>query len=576
MTFVVWWALARPSMLRDYDGRKLPVNSTARSIVIILYLFAYVLLVVLFELLPEAASKVSHAISLSPQLANMFEGKSPLLSIIVLGAMLQIPFVKEAERSMVVWLHSARHLHADSVDLAKQIINGEFEPSLDEQRLNLETAERYGLLVLDDRIDGLDRLPTAKNWRKVAALLRLLRDWNSNDGRVLSKTDMDLLEEIESKHERKSSLAATFIKMIEHARRGGEAAEAVTEIVRVLSAAPQIDNDSVSQVAAKVKSILPAATEAGQKPLRLTADQLRANMAEIDGYFEYEYRELLQQTADLAARSVMLSGEEAAERLETLKGVGFEGLGRIDRINIDRISWMFLLVFGSGFLTLLLGMGATMTQQQAEGTARFSFAMAIAALVGAVVGSRRRLARALHTPWGNYFTAAGVAGAMFIGIQACYILLRSLFPTEGELQPLVRSLPWAFLPAAVTLAICRLARVEGWFVPVQVKPIAGLLARTIDGLMVSAGLLAGYYMAVGTLMLFGMPMPPSLAVKLTQQHILPIPIFAPLQVFGFIIGFAIVADVRRAAQASVVERVTRREAKRRRESLPAGAQGAPA
>ena len=46
----------------------------------------------------------------------------------------------------------------------------------------------------------------------------------------------------------------------------------------------------------------------------------------------------------------MLAGDKASERLEQLKGIGFSGLGRIERISLDVVLWLFLVATFGGFL----------------------------------------------------------------------------------------------------------------------------------------------------------------------------------------------------------------------------------
>lgn len=551
-TIVLWWAWARPTMVKDYDDRKLPPNTTARSIFILLYVLAYVVLVVMFQAVEGLATAVGN-VTMMPSMFKEFQSKGPMLAVLLLGVLHSIPFVREGERWVLLWLHSTRHLHQDGVEIARQLVIGGFEPNIEEQRLNRETGRRLGLQVPEEEIDGLDRLSTVASWRKVSSLLRIVRNWNNDDELVLAKEDMEALVAVETAHERKTALAVTFIKMIEHARRGGQATEVVQEMLDTLANTPQVDPGSMAKIEDRVKGMLPvgAAGGAGGRPMVLTPDQLREDMTQIDGYFEDEYKSLLEKAADLAAKSIMQSGEAAAERLEMVKALGFEGFGRIEKINFDHILWMFLLVFGSGFLTLLM-FGSKMDQQTAEGIARFSFSMSIAALVGAIVGSRRSHARALATPWRSYLLAGLVAGGVFIGVQGAYIMFREMFPNDQEIQPLYRSLPWMMLPAAITLAICRLARVDKWKLPAFTKSSAWLLERVIDGAFVSLALMIGYFAAVGLLLATGLPLPDALKVKFDEAHVLPIPIFAQLQLFGFIIGFAVVKDVRRAAQARAV------------------------
>ena len=69
----------------------------------------------------------------------------------------------------------------------------------------------------------------------------------------------------------------------------------------------------------------------------------------------------------------------------------------------------------------------------------------------------------------------------------------------------------------------------------------------------SAAVLLGYYAAVALHIVFELELPKSLQAKMELPHILPIPVFVPLQLLGFFIGFFVVRDVRRAAHAKIVD-----------------------
>ena len=318
------------------------------------------------------------------------------------------------------------------------------------------------------------------------------------------------------------------------------------------------------------------ASEDFNHPLRLTADQLASYLTQIESYFKVEYELLLRQVAELTAKSIVLSGEQAAERMEQMKALGFDGFGQIEVINFDRVLWVFLFVAIVGFLVLVLG-NPNMNQQQMEGTARFTFAMAFASLIGAVVGSRRRHTAALATPWGAYISAGIAAGLLYVGIQVSYGLARSLLPAgSGQMDPaiLLRSLPWALLPCFVTLAICRLARQSQWPPPHLFHGLGNIWVRTIDGVLVSGALLIAYILAVEIIQMTDPSlMPPRIASAMQSGTLrLPIPVLVPLQIMGFIIGFSVVMDVRRAAHAKVV--LGKDDAKA--SAVPVGATGVPA
>ncbi len=557
-TLVLWWSMMRPSMVRDYDGRRLPNNPTARFLFTFLSVLVYVSLVIAFHAFGEVATKVGHSLPLVGGFIDNFKDQAPLLAAVSLGGVLQLSFFRDIERSVLVWLHSARHLHADGVTLATHLGRSGFNPSEDEKRRNRETAKRHGVYVTDDEFDGVG-LVTFNSWRKVATLLRLLRDWNNEERRVLEQNDMRLLEESETAHERKTQLAMTIIKMVEQVGKGGSTSKVLADVLKMLSDTPHVDRAGVAAVEARMKSLLADDASAAGRPLRLTGEELRSHLSEIEEYFQVEYEMLLQQVSELAAKSVILAGEQAPERLEQLRAVGFDGLGRIEPINFDRILWLFLIVAFGGFLVLFLGRLGAATQQQgsAEGLARFAFVMAAAALIGAIVGSQRRLSRAPITPWSNYLMAGIVAAALFVGVQSVTQLIKEYLqiPLPAGQPPftITQLLPWTLIPLLLTVGICRLARVPRWPDLPGLKAYHNIWERALDGLGISGALLIGYLLAFALHEPLGIPLPKGLQEQMNQPRLLPVPIYFPLLGLGFFIGFFVVRDVRRAAHSQIVD-----------------------
>src|SRR5262249_41297430 len=112
---------------------------------------------------------------------------------------------------------------------------------------------------------------------------------------------------------------------------------------------------------------------------------------------------------------------------------------------------------------------------------------------------------------------------------------------------------WSLLPLMLTVAIAYLARVTTWTTVPGLGKFAPIGERVIDGVCVSAVVLIGYYGAVVLHPLFGIELPSRLAQRMAEPHILPIPIFMPLQALAFMIGFFFVRDVRRVAHATIVD-----------------------
>jgi hypothetical protein len=430
-----------------------------------------------------------------------------------------------------------------------------------EQHHDLNHLRKYGVFVEGDDPGPAD-LMIVNNWRKVSSLLRLVRVWNEDAARLVSPQDMGVLDEIETAHERKTQLAMNIIKMTQHAADGKEASRLLSDLMQSLSATLQLDRGDLAQVEAQARSIL--GTDAQRNaPLtvKLSAQELRNCIYQIQGYFEVEYDALLQRIAEFAAKSTVLAGAAGADRLDALKTAGFLGLGRIDRISLDKVLWLFLVAAVGGFLIRYVSkigdIGTAPGRTNPEVLARFAFTMAIAGLIGAIVGSIRRHARAPIAPWSVYFAAGIAAACLYVGIIMADDLLKEFLgiaPQSGRpaFSPM-RQAPWSLVPLTLTVAICYLARLKSWSELLRLGPYGAYLDRVIDGACVSAAVLVGYYAAVALHPLLQLELPTGLAHSMALPHVLPIPVNVSLQVQAFLIGFFFVRDARRVAHATIVE-----------------------
>jgi hypothetical protein len=554
---IALFALIRPTMVRDYDNQPLPNNATARVIFVVLYVLIYVALAVGLYLSGQTVAEYLPPLPYVKSLADQVTTGAPVVALVTLGAVWQIPFAKELERAFLVTLHSTRHLHNDIQLLTQRLAGGVFDPPATERNLNLNMLKKHGVFVKDDDPGPVD-IMTINNWRKVSSLLRLLRHWNQDRVSVLSDEDRRLLDRIQTAHDRKTVLAMTIIRMTRQAPEGTETTKLLAGLMQKLSSSAQLNRADLSEVEAQAKSILGDAERgAALLPVRLTPEELRLCLNEIVGYFEIEYDILLQQLARLVAKSTVLAGDMAPERLEQLKAVGFTGLGRIERISLDVVLWLFLVATFGGFLVVYLPNIGQATNPQA--LARFAFSMSIAGLIGALVGSVRRYARALYAPWTIYFAAGVLAAALYVGFTLVHNLINQILQIQraaGQ-RPfsLEDTMTWSLLPLMLTVAIAFLARVTVWTKIPQLGQFGPIAERIIDGICVSAVVLIGYYCAVALHPLLGLELSARLQERMEASHILPIPIFPPLQALAFLIGFFFVRDVRRVAHATIVEDV---------------------
>src|SRR5580704_8385574 len=205
-TLILWWALMRPAMVRDYDNRKLPNNPAARIIVVFMYVLIYLVLAFTLDRFGQSVLPYLTPLPFVESLVKSMEKQSPLLALVTLGGLWQVAFFRDLERAMLVSLHSTRHLRSDAQLLSQHLSRCAFDPSAAERNLNLTELRKYGVFVHGDDPGPAD-LMMVNNWRKVASLLRLVRVWNEEASRLLSPQDMELLDEIETAHERKTQLA---------------------------------------------------------------------------------------------------------------------------------------------------------------------------------------------------------------------------------------------------------------------------------------------------------------------------------------------------------------------------------
>jgi hypothetical protein len=554
---IALFALLRPSMVRDYDNQPLPYNPTARVIFVILYVLMYAALAVALYVSGQTVARFLELLPYVKSLADQVTVGAPVVAFVTLGALWQIPFIKELERAFLITLHSTRHLHNDIQLLSQRLAGGVFDPPAAERTLNLNLLKKYGVFVKDDDPGPVD-IMTINNWRKVSSLLRLLRVWNEDRTSILNTEDRRLFDKIQTAHDRKTQLAMTIIRMTRQAPNGTETSKLLVDLMQRLSGSVPINRGDLSEVEARAKSVLGDGVQGGTlPPVRLTPEEFRACLNEIIGYFEIEYDILVQQLAQLVAKSTVLAGDKASERLEQLKGIGFSGLGRIERISLDVVLWLFLVATFGGFLVVYIPNMGQATNPQA--LARFAFSMSIAGLIGALVGSVRRHTRALNAPWTRYFAAGLVAAALYVGFTLVHNLINETLQIAGApgQKPfsLEDTMTWSLLPLMLTVAIAYLARVTTWSRLPGLGQFNPIVERIIDGMCVSAVVLIGYYGAIVLHPILGIELPARLQARMAESHILPIPIFAPLQWLAFLIGFFFVRDVRRVAHATIVEDV---------------------
>jgi hypothetical protein len=558
VVIVAVWAFILPINVRDADRRRLPPNVIARVLFIFLYVILYLVLVAGIALGGDAIGNV-----VGPDfktILNAVKGKEAWMAITVLAALHSIAFFRELENSLIIWLHSARHLNVDTLALANHFHECSFDPTAAEQQKNLNSLREFDVYVTNTTANVL-HLEAVNAWRKTSSLIRALREWNDTaETSVLNRDDLKLLDQLENAHRRKTRLAMDIIRMLELVERGGVSSGAMSNLAGELTSASHQDRDQITEIESRLSEAMLGENEGSRTPVRMTAYELQHYLTKIESYFRVEYRYLLQQVAELAAKSIVFAGDEAPQRLEQMKSVGFGQLGRIERINFDRILWVFFAISLGGFLILFLGTGQ-MRGGNAELYARIALVMALAALVGAVCGSNRKIQMRPITPWTHYLIAGVIAAGMFVLVHGTAMMLRSI----GEVAPAAIPqtpqpgffdiLPWAVSPFFLAVAICWLARLPHW--PRIVGVSGGSAERIFDGLAICLVMLLAQVTALslhlGLETSFGVMLKTRLAESGGNTLLFLLRPTNPSLLLGFLVGAVVVKDVRRAAHSQLTD-----------------------
>lgn len=572
------WAVFRPDLVRDNDGRRLPSSITARVTFTILFVFGYLAVAASFLFGGFIFVKsMSSLTGFAPKFLEEFDNQALVLALFACFGLYSFAPFREIERNVLSWMHDTRHLRADLKALAEHLEEGAFHASADEQNRNLKSLEALEVYITDNDTRGIN-IESVIAWRKTASLLRHVREWNAAEPRALSHEDMDLLGDLEGAHTRKTRLAVDIIRMLDSSsRESGNTADAISAVSDMLASASHANRPGVARMEAAAQVKLEGdPASASERPVRITSGQLQEYMKKIEGYFLVEYRLLLDSVAKLAAKSIVHAGDAADSRLDELKAVGFAGLGSIRPLSAHRILWLFVSVAVGGFLIYyylwydaviervrtLPGRSFTSDQLAAVGQNMligigfFVTTIAFAALIGALFGSSSTNARGRETPWAKYLFAGLIAMAIYLMMQ----LIREVVLHATGLAPVAAmtgadqwasrikmSAPWSVLPFLIAATICWLARQRPWQPPrVLGESITITLQRLLDGVVLGLIMLPGFSIAIALLVMTGQPLPPVL-----QSRFDP-PVMAILGILGFFVGAMVVRDVRSAAHAQVV------------------------
>jgi hypothetical protein len=346
-------------------------------------------------------------------------------------------------------LHNISLIADDARRLSAKLQTGEHRRGDEPANSAMTALDRLQRRVSRREADSPARSLAAK-WGKLDALLQLWNDralWSE----TLPQVELPNLASIRLAHERRNTLARKVNLHVENVERG-EADPAV-----LASIADLLRREDVS--AEGILDQLRGLRLGGNEP----ADEhsLRVLLEPLVEYFHEEYDEALRHMSDATAKSVVMSGDEAGERLHLLKECGFSGIGDVKVINLHGAVFITFSVF---VILLLLFNGYVHFQPESATSgailATVAGSMTLAVVAGAMVGGLRSLARAETTPWGWYMLTALVMAMLH------FIMVFTVYVNAGP-GP-VRTMEYgvsafvigSLLPFSLVLWICLLSRHE--------------------------------------------------------------------------------------------------------------------
>ena len=241
------WAVFRPDLVRDNDGRRLPPSITARLTFTILSVVTYLAMAAAFLFGGFFIQSMSHLIGVMPKFFAEFDNQAFVLALFATFGMYSFAPFREIERNVLSWMHDTRHLRTDFKILSEHLEECPFSISAEEQNRNLKSLEALEIYITDSDPNDI-QLASAIAWRKTSSLLRHVREWNAVEPRVLDQGDMELLSELEGSHARKTRLAVDIIRMLDSMRESGNTAGALSAVTDMLAGASHANRPGVARI----------------------------------------------------------------------------------------------------------------------------------------------------------------------------------------------------------------------------------------------------------------------------------------------------------------------------------------
>ncbi len=590
VTFI--WGFVWSGFMRDEEQQPLPSSFAAKLFFALSLCVIYIALVVGGFAAPEILRNFQ-----LPGLSDLPESlirQIPLFAIILMGAVSSFPQIKQVAQRYAILLHNAQYRHNDEIVLQRHLESCNYIPTSDELSANIDYIRQFDVYITDRDSASLN-LEAVGAWRKVSSLLRMLDEECRSRQSILSAAERESVVRLQEAHRRKTQLAMNIVRMIEHIDANSNVDQTVKQVATQLGEVSHRDRESVGASEETVRQIvnrldfgpMPGKTQA---PLRLSMKQMNEYLNKIERYFLAEYQIILQETARLAAKIVVRSGDEAAERLARVKAIGFISLGNIQRVNFDNVIWVlvtsFLLAFG-GLTLLFTILGRPVNTSLVSSIA---LTVSLAALVGAMWGSRRSLVERQGIPWASYITAGLVGVAAFCIVHGTrflvdsrellgalanrlsddmpkYVSMNIISPEAAQyfsrelildwtlLNYLWEILPWATSVLFLTVGICWLARVPEWSWAKGNATYERITDGVFTGLIYAAGGVASTLAHIALKTGSGIGATARIIDGTDSAFTL---FFGSFRMISFVIGFAIgaiiIREVRQIAHTQLIDR----------------------
>ena len=144
------WAVFRPDLVRDNDGRRLPYSLTARVSFTVLFVFAYLALAAAFLFGGFFIKSISQLVGPVPKFLQDFDNQAFVLALFASFGLYSFAPFREVERNVLSWMHDTQHLRGEFEALATHLEDCLFNTSPEEHARNLKALEGADIYITDD------------------------------------------------------------------------------------------------------------------------------------------------------------------------------------------------------------------------------------------------------------------------------------------------------------------------------------------------------------------------------------------------------------------------------------------